>query len=275
MLCERGAAERVAVEVVDGDDLVVVDEPPRERRADESGAARDDDALSAQSHAGECSDVAVFVLRLQRGVPCAAMRAVLDARGTCAVLVACSSAAGGHRPADTSLRISFWEDGDRRHARRPCGRFAATRRAARSPGRRAHATRLEAGGAKLFAPLPDEHRVHRDLRRPATRSRRRDGRRTRRVWATFSRTNGCNIDRWQRRLAVAPASGRRDASTRLASPRVATVLFVGAGRHQRRAIEQARARGLARGCGRPQRRRAGSRVGRRSRRSSTSRASPR
>ena len=53
VVCERRAAERVAVEVVDGDDLVVVDEPPRERRPDESRAAGDDDALSAQSHAGE------------------------------------------------------------------------------------------------------------------------------------------------------------------------------------------------------------------------------
>ncbi len=51
MLGEGRAAERVAVEVVERDDLVLVDEPARERRADEAGAARDDDALSAQSHA--------------------------------------------------------------------------------------------------------------------------------------------------------------------------------------------------------------------------------
>ncbi len=44
-------------------------------------------------------------------------------------------------------------------------------------------------------------------------------------------------------LALAPASGRRYL-TQLPSAAVATVLFVGAGRHQRRAIEQARARGL-------------------------------
>ena len=41
MVRERRAAERVAMEVVDGDDLVVVDEAPRERRPDESRAARD------------------------------------------------------------------------------------------------------------------------------------------------------------------------------------------------------------------------------------------
>ncbi len=48
---ELGAAERVAVEVVERDDLVRVDEPPRERRADEAGAAGDEDALAAQGHA--------------------------------------------------------------------------------------------------------------------------------------------------------------------------------------------------------------------------------
>ena len=51
MLGERSAAERVAVEVVDGDDLVVVDEPSREGRADEPRTARDDDALPGQCHA--------------------------------------------------------------------------------------------------------------------------------------------------------------------------------------------------------------------------------
>ena len=67
VLGEGGAAERVAVEVVDRDDLVVVDEPPRERRPDESRATRDDDALSRQGHAGECSGLDVFILRLQSG----------------------------------------------------------------------------------------------------------------------------------------------------------------------------------------------------------------
>ena len=40
------ARERVAVEVVGRDDLVLVDEPPRERRADEAGAAGDEDPLA-------------------------------------------------------------------------------------------------------------------------------------------------------------------------------------------------------------------------------------
>ena len=53
VLGESGATERVAVQVVDGDDLVGLDEPLRERRADEPGAAGDDYALPGQSHARE------------------------------------------------------------------------------------------------------------------------------------------------------------------------------------------------------------------------------
>jgi hypothetical protein len=45
-----GAAERVAVQVVEGDDLVVVDEPPRERGADEARAAGDQDPLTGERH---------------------------------------------------------------------------------------------------------------------------------------------------------------------------------------------------------------------------------
>jgi hypothetical protein len=43
----------VAVEVVDGDDLVLVHQAPGEGRADEAGAARHHDALSCERHGGE------------------------------------------------------------------------------------------------------------------------------------------------------------------------------------------------------------------------------
>jgi hypothetical protein len=52
VLGEVGAAERVAVEVVDGDDLVVVDEATGQRRADEARAAGDQDPLAGERHAG-------------------------------------------------------------------------------------------------------------------------------------------------------------------------------------------------------------------------------
>ena len=51
MLGELGAGERVAVEIVERDDLVRVDEPRRQGRADEAGAARDQDPLARQRHA--------------------------------------------------------------------------------------------------------------------------------------------------------------------------------------------------------------------------------
>jgi hypothetical protein len=50
-LCELGRRERIAVEVVERDDLVLVHEALRERRADEARAARDQDAFAAQGHA--------------------------------------------------------------------------------------------------------------------------------------------------------------------------------------------------------------------------------
>ena len=50
VLAEVGAGERIAMEVVERDHLVRVDEPAGERRTDEAGAARDQDPL-----AGECT----------------------------------------------------------------------------------------------------------------------------------------------------------------------------------------------------------------------------
>ena len=48
MVAEVCARERVAVEAVVCDDLVPVDELARERRADEAGAAADEDPLALQ-----------------------------------------------------------------------------------------------------------------------------------------------------------------------------------------------------------------------------------
>ncbi len=51
---ELGAGERVAVEVVDRDDLVALDELARERRRDEAGAAGDQDPFAFE-HRAECN----------------------------------------------------------------------------------------------------------------------------------------------------------------------------------------------------------------------------
>jgi hypothetical protein len=49
---EVGALERVPMQVVERDDRVRVDESPAQRRADEAGAAGDQDPLALE-HAGE------------------------------------------------------------------------------------------------------------------------------------------------------------------------------------------------------------------------------
>src|SRR5205085_5336666 len=53
VLGELGARERVAVEVVEGDDLVLVDEAAREGGRDEAGPAGDEDPFPLERHAGE------------------------------------------------------------------------------------------------------------------------------------------------------------------------------------------------------------------------------
>lgn len=123
------------------------------------------------------------------------MRAVLTLTMTCVVLVACSTASGGSA-SETALRIAYWQDGQRPKPNAvwtlrcdpPGGTLA---RPARACGR------LDAGGASLFAPLPKNVACTEIYGGPqkARVVGQVDGRR---VWATFTRTNGCNIDRWQR-----------------------------------------------------------------------------
>jgi hypothetical protein len=48
VLGERRPGQRVAVEVVDGDDLVAVDQLARKRRPDEPGAAGDEDPFARE-----------------------------------------------------------------------------------------------------------------------------------------------------------------------------------------------------------------------------------
>ena len=50
VLGEVGTSQRVAVQVVEDHELVLLDELPRERRADEARPARHQDLFPAQSH---------------------------------------------------------------------------------------------------------------------------------------------------------------------------------------------------------------------------------
>jgi hypothetical protein len=123
------------------------------------------------------------------------MRAVLTLMVTSVVLVACSAASGGST-SGTSLRIAYWEDGqgvkpDAVWTLRCDPAGGSVQRPARA------CARLEAGGAQLFAPLPKNIVCTEIYGGPQT-ARVVGQVNGRRIWATFSRTNGCNIDRWQR-----------------------------------------------------------------------------
>ena len=119
VLAEVGAGERVAMEVVERDHLVVVDELPRERRPDEAGAAGDQDPLAAQSHA---ASVAAYPGRTvaphdrRRAPPLVAALGVLPA-----------TRERGHR---STLRIAFRAD------RRGAGASSDARGATRARDRR-------------------------------------------------------------------------------------------------------------------------------------------
>ena len=96
----------------------------------------------------------------------------------------------------TALRITYW-----RHSARPAATATWTLRCNPARGtlpRPARAcTRLEAGGAKLFAPLP-KNIVCTEIYGGPQKARVVGMVNGERVWATFARRNGCEIDRWQR-----------------------------------------------------------------------------
>ncbi len=106
-----------------------------------------------------------------------------------------AAASAGTR-ATTALRVTYWQD-----SAAPAMSVTWTLRCDPAGGtlpRPARAcARLAAGGAKLFAPLP-RNIACTEIYGGPQRARvvgTVDGRR---IWATFARTNGCEIGRWQR-----------------------------------------------------------------------------
>jgi hypothetical protein len=108
--------------------------------------------------------------------------------------VAASSQAG--TSSSTSLRITYWKD-----SATPAATVTWTLRCAPTRGtlpRPARAcVRLAAGGARLLAPLP-KNIVCTEIYGGPQKAHVVGTVGGRRVWATFTRTNGCHIDRWQR-----------------------------------------------------------------------------
>jgi hypothetical protein len=110
-----------------------------------------------------------------------------------AALVACSSGSAGG--VGTSLRVTFWEDGTGKpdavwtlRCGPPRGSLARPARACRN---------LATGGARLFAETPPNVACTQLYGGPQ-KARIVGIVGGRRVWTTVSRTDGCEIARWQR-----------------------------------------------------------------------------
>ncbi len=120
-------------------------------------------------------------------------------------LVACSTGSAG--PAQTaSLTITYWPDGSNATEKSKwtlrCGPAAGTLpRPARA------CARLLAGGMALFAPVPQRVACTEIYGGPQT-ARIVGTFKGRRVFASFGRTNGCHISRWDRLTPwLLPAGG--------------------------------------------------------------------
>ena len=149
---------------------------------------------------------------------------------------ACGSATGEpRRSPSTSLTIVF----ARSDGAKPVVRTLTATRRRHAPAAGAGVRRARGRSSDPFARDADGRRVHRALRRPADGDRDRARSTAGASRPTFTRTNGCEIDRWSRHAFLFPL-GRRAPGRRS----VRSVLFVGAGRHQRRAILRAKELGL-------------------------------
>ena len=123
------------------------------------------------------------------------MRPVLTLMFTCVALVACSAASGGSTN-DTALRIAYWDDGT---GAMPDAvwtlRCDPVRGTLPRPARACK--RLAAGGPALFAPVPATA-VCTEIYGGPQRARVTGLVEGKRIWASFSRKNGCHIARWAR-----------------------------------------------------------------------------
>ena len=121
------------------------------------------------------------------------MRASL---ATVLIAAIAAPAASASTTATTVLRVTYWED-----SAKPSESVTWTLRCNPARGSLAHparaCARLAAGGAKLFAPLP-RNIVCTEIYGGPQRARVAGTVNGRRVWATFARSNGCEIDRWER-----------------------------------------------------------------------------
>ena len=112
-----------------------------------------------------------------------------------AALSACALSLAATSPS-TSLRVTYWKDGSN-----PDASVTWTLRCnpprGSLPRKAVACRRLAAGGPKLFAPLPPDI-VCTEIYGGPQKARVVGTVAGKRIWATFQRTNGCEIDRWNR-----------------------------------------------------------------------------
>jgi hypothetical protein len=114
--------------------------------------------------------------------------------GCAAVALGVCVAGSAGTVATTSLKVTYWEDGAR-----PADRVTWTLRCNPAGGTLARPAvacrKLALGGSRMFAPLPRDI-VCTEIYGGPQVARVVGLVRGKRVWATFSRTNGCHISRW-------------------------------------------------------------------------------
>ena len=123
------------------------------------------------------------------------MRALLTLVAAGTVLTACALALAT-TPMSTSLRVTYWEDGANA-ASQVTWTLRCNPARGSLPRPKVACRRLAVGGTKLFAPLPLDT-VCTEIYGGPQRARVVGIVAGKRVWATFARTNGCAIGRWNR-----------------------------------------------------------------------------
>ncbi len=124
------------------------------------------------------------------------MRGAVALAFAAAALCACASGSAGTSATGTALTVTYWADGANTAARVQwtlrCNPPRGTLRRAATACRK-----LTTGGARLFAGVPQDVACTEIYGGPQVA--RVVGRvKGTRVWASLSRTNGCQIARWNR-----------------------------------------------------------------------------
>jgi Subtilisin inhibitor-like len=123
------------------------------------------------------------------------MRAQVGLVVTAGALFACAVALAGPS-SGRSLRVTYWEDGSL-PAERVTWTLQCNPPRGSLPRPAVACRRLVSGGSKLFAPLSRDI-VCTEIYGGPQKARIVGTTAGKRIWATFRRTNGCEIGRWSR-----------------------------------------------------------------------------